>query len=148
MMATTLRSVEVDRTEVSTVRNALAGLPDGSPLLIAFEGILDAAERGEDITVFATDKDLTTTQVANLLKVSRPFVTKLMTEGLLASHLVGSHRRCTMSDVLDYIDRHERTKADFTRATRAPRAAQQDLVDHHAPLSDSAIAEVEALGFN
>lgn len=44
------------------------------------------------------DEEMTTQQVANLLGVSRPFVVKLIDEGKLPGHKVGTHRRVYTRD--------------------------------------------------
>lgn len=95
----------------------------------------------------AEGKDLTTTQVADLLDVSRPFVTKLMTEGPLASHHVGSHRRCTMEDVMDYIDRREQAAADVARVAHAPATVHREFMDRQR-LSEVAEDQLGELGFH
>ena len=44
------------------------------------------------------DEEMTTQQVANLLGVSRPFVVKLIDDGKLPGHTVGTHRRVYTRD--------------------------------------------------
>ena len=48
------------------------------------------------------DDEMTTQQVANLLGVSRPFVVKLIDEGKLEGHKVGTHRRVYTRDAHAY----------------------------------------------
>ena len=48
------------------------------------------------------DEEMTTQQVANLLGVSRPFVVKLIDEGKLPGHKVGTHRRVYTRDALAF----------------------------------------------
>ncbi|MET3944684.1 helix-turn-helix domain-containing protein [Corynebacterium ureicelerivorans] len=51
------------------------------------------------------DEEMTTQQVANLLGVSRPFVVKLIDEGRLPGHKVGTHRRVYTRDAHAYKQR-------------------------------------------
>ena len=50
-------------------------------------------EAGRVVSVVAESGDLTTQRAANLLGVSRPFFVRLLEDGKLAFHMVGSHRR-------------------------------------------------------
>jgi excisionase family DNA binding protein len=50
-------------------------------------------------------KEMTTTQAAEFLDVSRPFVIKLTKRGELPYRLVGQHRRIPSAAVLEYRDR-------------------------------------------
>ena len=51
------------------------------------------------------DEEMTTQQVANLLGVSRPFVVKLIDDGKLPGHKVGTHRRVYTRDAHAYKQR-------------------------------------------
>jgi excisionase family DNA binding protein len=48
---------------------------------------------------------LTTIEAAELLNVSRPFLIKKIEAGELPHHMVGTHRRLRLADVLAYRDR-------------------------------------------
>jgi excisionase family DNA binding protein len=82
------------------------------------EAIAELA-KGHTIRLVRDDEEMTTQKAADYLKVSRPFVTKLLTRGDIPYHRVGTHRRVYRSDVERY------RKVQVTRARRAV----QDLVD-------------------
>ena len=59
------------------------------------------------MSVAALDAELTTTEAAELLNVSRPHLIKQLEAGKLDYRLVGSHRRVRLIDVLAYRDRQD-----------------------------------------
>ena len=91
-MSTTLTADKVSADELVQMKEFAQALPQGSPLAIMLEGLLDAVRRGADVTLLASDKELTPNQAAQLLGVSRPHLVKIMDRGLLAYRLVGSCR--------------------------------------------------------
>ena len=68
--------------------------------------ILANTAAGRSVSVIPTSAELTTQQAADLLNVSRPHVIKLMDDGILEGHKVGTHRRLYASDVQAY--KHQR----------------------------------------
>jgi excisionase family DNA binding protein len=54
------------------------------------------------------DKQLTTSEAAQLLVRSRTFVIRLIDEGKPSAHSFGTHRRVRKSDVLLYLTERER----------------------------------------
>ena len=68
--------------------------------------ILANTAAGRSVSVIPTSAELTTQQAADLLNVSRPHVIKLMDDGVLEGHKVGTHRRLYASDVQAY--KHQR----------------------------------------
>ena len=142
-MSTTLTADKVSADELAQTEEFAQSLPQGSPLAIMLEGLLDAVRRGADVTLLASDKELTPNQAAQLLRVSRPHLVKIMDRGLLAYRLVGSNRRIAMADLLDYIERHERANAHVNQLLGTRTHAQQQTMDEAAPLTDE---DLTALG--
>jgi excisionase family DNA binding protein len=64
---------------------------------------LQEIAKGNSIALLSVDDELTTQQAADMLRVSRPFLIKLLEEGRIAFRLVGTHRRILAHDVLRYI---------------------------------------------
>jgi excisionase family DNA binding protein len=63
--------------------------------------LTDMAE-GRPVSVASSDEELTTREAAELLNVSRPHLVKLLEEGEIPFHKVGTHRRVYREDVLEY----------------------------------------------
>ncbi|MBK4163373.1 helix-turn-helix domain-containing protein [Corynebacterium macginleyi] len=77
--------------------------------------ILVNTAAGRKVKVIALNAELTTQQAADLLNVSRPHVIKLMDEGILKGHKVGTHRRLYASSVQEFKrqrDLEQRAAAD------------------------------------
>ena len=83
-------------------------LPDA--VLQALTEVLDAAAHGESALVVREPNDLTTQQAAQILGVSRPTVVRLIESGNLRAHMVGTHRRVTLTDVLEHADATARNR--------------------------------------
>lgn len=144
-MSTTLTADKVSADELAQTEEFAQSLPQGSPLAIMLEGLLDAMRRGADVTLLASDKELTPNQAAQLLRVSRPHLVKIMDRGLLAYRLVGSNRRIAKADLLDYIERHERANAHVNQLLGTRAHAQLQAMDEAAPLTDEDLTALDAL---
>lgn len=80
--------------------------------------ILVNTAAGQAVSIIPMSAELTTQQAADLLNVSRPHVVKLMDEGILKGHKVGTHRRLYASAVHTF--KHQRDTEQ--------RAAADELV--------------------
>lgn len=64
--------------------------------------ILAHMAEGSAISLVPIHAELTTQQAADFLGVSRPHLVKLVEQGALLHHKVGSHRRIFFRDLLEY----------------------------------------------
>jgi excisionase family DNA binding protein len=81
--------------------------------------ILQELAAGRSVSVVPQGQTLTTQLAANLLGVSRQFFVRLLDQGDLPYHQVGTHRRVYMVDVLAYRDRRdEKRRATLRDLTR------------------------------
>jgi excisionase family DNA binding protein len=69
--------------------------------------ILKNLQAGKAISIVPEHQQLTTQRAANILGVSRPFLVKLLENGDIPFHMVGSHRRIYLRDLLDYKRRRD-----------------------------------------
>lgn len=108
------------------------GEPDGTnePVTIptaAFRllvSILSEMASGNAVRLIPHHAELTTQEAAELLNVSRPYVVRLLDEGRMPSHRVGTHRRVLFKDVMTYKAEHRRARG---RALDRMTAIDQEL---------------------
>lgn len=79
--------------------------------------VLEAMARGKAVTVSPQEPQLTTQRVADLLRVSRPTVVRLIDSGELAATKVGKHRRILLTDALAFRDKRRAEMLDSLAAS-------------------------------
>lgn len=99
-------------------------LPAGAVALLM--NILEAMAAGRGITIIPENAELTTFEAADVLKVSRPYLIKLLDEGAMPFRRVGKHRRIRMEDVMAYKARDDRER-DAVMDQLVREAQEQDM---------------------
>jgi excisionase family DNA binding protein len=79
---------------------------------------------GHAVTLVSLETELSTHQAADVLKVSRPFLIKLLEQGEIPYRMVGSHRRIELADVLAY---KQASDAERRKALRELAKQAQEL---------------------
>jgi len=86
--------------------------------------ILKETASGHAVSVVPFESELTTSEAADYLNVSRPYVIALLEQGKIPFHKVGSHRRIRLEDVADY---KKRQMATSYAAMEELQAQAEDL---------------------
>jgi excisionase family DNA binding protein len=92
-----LKFVEEDGTECD------ATIPATAYRLLV--DILIQMSQGNAVSIVPIHAELTTQEAADILKVSRPFLIKLLEAGEMPFHKIGKHRRICFKDVIAYKER-------------------------------------------
>lgn len=79
-----------------------ARVPQGSYLSQIVLACLEFIAEGHPVTVVPVEVEIGTQEAADMLKVSRPYMVKLLDTKALPSRKVGVQRRVKIQDVLDY----------------------------------------------
>ncbi len=90
------------RVEASADGQAPQGFVLPAPAVRLLAEMLDLLGQGRSVVVLHHSAELTTQQAADVLHVSRPYLIKLLDEGVLPHRMVGTHRRIHLGDVLAY----------------------------------------------
>ena len=81
---------------------------------VLLQEVLRAVASGSTVTVVTTPSVVTTSTAAALLGISRPTLMKMIREGVIEAHKVGTHTRLRTQDVLEAKRaRRERERAAF-----------------------------------
>jgi excisionase family DNA binding protein len=73
----------------------------------ALQKMLHLMADGQSFALLSDDTELTTVQAAEILRVSRPHLIKLLEEGQIAFRKVGRHRRVLLGDLLLFQSRQK-----------------------------------------
>jgi excisionase family DNA binding protein len=136
---TTMRELHRELTNLALTGAQLrigdvSGVGDESSFLLSQEtvallaSICDAMSKGLPVTLVVGHRELTTSEAADYLGVSRPFVVKEMDEGRLPHRKVGSHRRVLWEDVSEYA-RQMRVRQESALTALVDNAREWGLED-------------------
>lgn len=102
----TLDGSRVSNEDIDRLRRFIRE-DEHSDLALVMRAILNAAEDGVNINVFADDVEVSPNEAAKLMKMSRPHLLKFMRDGDLPFHMVGTHQRIKMSDLRRFMKSRE-----------------------------------------
>ncbi|WP_127500074.1 helix-turn-helix domain-containing protein [Actinoplanes solisilvae] len=113
---------QADRGEVRLVVGNAGSVTLPDLMIDLLSEVCEVLERGDGVVVSELARELTTSEAARLLGVSRPTLTSLLDKGEINSHKVGTHRRVALTDVLIY----RRRRISQQRAAYEAMMAEQD----------------------
>jgi excisionase family DNA binding protein len=110
---------------IAILEDGVEGIQD-SPILKLppkvlrlFADMLGSLAQGNAVAIMPKELYVSTQEAAMFLNVSRPYLIRMLDEGKIPYHKVGTHRRIKFEDVVTYRDQRK----------KASHAALQELVD-------------------
>jgi excisionase family DNA binding protein len=92
--------------------------------------ILKELNNGHSIGIIRDKQGLTTVQASKMLGVSRQFLIKELEDGRLPFHLVGTHRRIYLKDLIAYKSRRDHQRSAILDEMIKAELDDYDNVDH------------------
>jgi excisionase family DNA binding protein len=117
---------------IALLEDGSAGINDAQRLTLPpkalrlFAEMLGFLAQGQSIAIMSVENDVSTHTAAMFLNVSRPYLVRLLDEGKLPYHKVGSHRRIKFEDVLAYKEARRKISQDALQEL-ADQAQASDL---------------------
>lgn len=103
-----------------------------SELRDLLQALTASVKNGSDVTLLESDAELTPSQAAAQLKMSRTFLYKLLDRGELVSHNVGRDRRIRTTDLARFEASRQRDRRElaerFAHAEKTRRGAAEELL--------------------
>ncbi len=122
-------AIESDGEGVRLVGPAGEEIEVPAAALRALKLVAEGMSAGLALSLIPYGKQLTTQEAADLLHVSRPHLVKLLEEGRIPHHRVGTHRRVRLEDVLAFAaERNERRREELRELTRLSQEAEGGYV--------------------
>lgn len=113
---------DADRAELRLSAGDVGAIPVPDLVVDLLKQVSAVLDRGDGVVVSEIARELTTSEAARVLGVSRPTLTGLLDKGEIEFHKVGTHRRVALLDVLAY----RRRRIAQQRAAYETLMAEQD----------------------
>jgi len=104
------RNALLNGSQAQLVSPSGKSLPIPQPVYNLLVRILKDLSEGSSVAILQERHGLTTVQASRLLGVSRQFLVNLIDSGEIKHHMVGTHRRVYVKDLMDYKCRRDNTR--------------------------------------
>lgn len=129
MQATAANSIDAENHFTNEVREALESLQHNPVAHVLLEAVT-AMESGHPFQIQkGYDEEVSPQQASELLRISRPFLYKLLDTGVIPEQpRVGTHRKIKMRDIQTFIRNRERASRQLAIDIAHSQQAQDQLV--------------------
>lgn len=133
MSTTVLDRAHLTSDEVQQLASLRGMLANNTILSQLINGLLD-----DSILVLPKEGYLSPAEAAQVLGVSRPYVTGMIKSGMLEAHMEGNRHRIPVSAVVEYVRKRDEGRRFYAEAANAGAKDKDAYVDSVAPISDEA----------
>lgn len=95
-----ISKAENKELQISTSNGESIALPNS--VTDIFRTVINVIAQGKGISLIPVAEEVTTTQGAEILNISRPYLMRLIENGEIPYHQVGTHKRINLQDLLEY----------------------------------------------
>lgn len=95
-----IAKAENKELQISTSNGESIALPNS--VTDIFRTVINVIAQGKGISLIPVAEEVTTTQGAEILNISRPYLMRLIENGEIPYHQVGTHKRINLQDLLEY----------------------------------------------
>jgi excisionase family DNA binding protein len=125
-----LDAARVPDEQIRALESFAASL-EASELRDLLQALSASVKSGSDVTLLESDTELTPSQAAARLKMSRTHLYKLLDRGEIVSHTVGRDRRIRVTDLARFEASRQRDRRElaerFAHADKTRRGAAEEL---------------------
>jgi excisionase family DNA binding protein len=104
---------------IAILEDGVERLSDDSPILKLppkvlrlFADMLGSLAQGHAVAIMPKELYVSTQEAAMFLNVSRPYLVRMLDDGKIPYHKVGTHRRIKFEDVVTYRDKRRKASHD------------------------------------
>jgi len=108
-------------------------IPLPGSLVLVLRQILGFMSQGKGVAITPVLRELTTQSAADLLGVSRPFLIELLNQQEIPFHLVGTHRRIYLKDLLRYREHRDRHRKEILNRMAREAVADGEYDQAYTP---------------
>ncbi|MBX9243858.1 helix-turn-helix domain-containing protein [Actinotalea ferrariae] len=127
-----LEAAQTTPDQIEALRGFADALPE-SQLRDVLLSLTTSVSAGTDLAILSSDAELTPTQVAQRLRMSRTHIYKLIDSGEIPAHHVGRDRRVLLADVVQFEVRRQQARRQlaerFARADETRASVIESLAD-------------------
>ena len=111
-----IANAENNRLQFTTSTGDRVSIPQSVTEVL--RAVIDIMAQGKGVSLVPVAEEVTTTQAADILNISRPYLMQLIDRDEIPYHLVGTHKRILLKDLLKYKQqRDDRRKEGLQKLT-------------------------------